>query len=196
MTKKIDLGVSKGPSAAELSTIRAGNAKTKSARRAAAEESIARKSNVGPEQASAISGAMAEPKSELTVAEQRAPITQRVITETEQSSALKGGRHNATLFEAPYQKSDNPLHSGMAKHLADFITHGQKGNRAGMEAARAGFHALRGQNRGTPKGMETPCTGPSCTKAMGNGVTSCGEGGCSTGEKSESAGVNVSRPRG
>jgi hypothetical protein len=196
MTKKIDLGVSTGPSAAEQQTIRSGNARTKSARRAAVEESISRKSNVGPEQANAISGAMSEPKSAPSADDTAAISRRQAITEIEQNTVIPGGRHNATAFEAPYQKSDNPLHSNMAKHLADFITHGRKGNRAGMEAARAGFHALRGQNRGTPKGMETPCTGPSCTKTMGNGVTSCGEGGCSTGGKSESAGVNVSRPRG
>lgn len=189
--KKIDLGVSKGPSASELATIRSGNAKTKSARRAAAEESIARKSNVGPEQASAISGAMSEPKSAPAAEDQKSLYTRRAVTEIEQNTVLKGGRNNATAFEAPYQKSDNPLHAGMAKHLADYIEHGKTGkNRGAMESARAGFHALRGQNRGTPKGMETPCTGPSCNKTVSNGGTSCGEGGCGGGP------VVGSRPRG
>lgn len=191
MTKKIDLGVSKGPSAAELSTIRAGNAKTKSARRAAAEESIARKSNVGPEQASAISSAMSEPKSGPAPEDTNMLRTRAAVTDIEKNTVLPGGRNNATAFEAPYQKSDNPLHAGMAKHLADYIEHGRTGkNRGAMESARAGFHALRSQNRGTPKGMETPCTGPSCNKTVGNGGTSCGEGGCGGGP------VVGSRPRG
>jgi len=193
MTKKIDLGVSKGPSAAELSTIRAGNSRTKAARRAAADEAISRKSNVGPEQASAISGAMSEPKSSPAPEDTNILRTRAAVTDIEKNTVLPGGRNNATAFEAPYQKSDNPLHAGMAKHLADYIDHGKTGkNRAGLEAARAGFHALRGQNRGTPKGMETPCTGPSCNKTQGNGVTECGEGGCSTASSS----VNVGRPRG
>jgi hypothetical protein len=182
MAKKIDLGVSKGPSAAELATIRQGNARTKSARRAAVEESISRKSNVGPEQAGAIAGAMSEPKSAPSQDDQSMLTRRQAVTEIESNTVLPGGRHNATAFEAPYQKSDNPLHAGMAKHLADYIEHGKTGkNRGALEAARAGFHALRSQNRGTPKGMETPCTGPSCNKTVSNGGTSCGEAGCGGG---------------
>jgi hypothetical protein len=134
---------------------------------------------------------MAEPKSTLSAHDENRVRTRQAVTEIEQNTALKGGRHNATAFEAPYQKSDNPRHAGMAKHLADYIEHGKTGkNRAALESARAGFHALRAENRGTPKGMETPCTGPSCNKTVSNGGTSCGENGCGGGP------VIGSRPRG
>ena len=188
--KKIDLGVSKGPSASELATIRSGNARTKSARRAAVEESISRKSNVGPEQARSISGAMAEPKPAPSQDDQSMLSRRQAVTEIEENTVLPGGRHNATAFEAPHANSSNPRHAAMAKHLGDFISHSQKGNRAGMEAARAGFHALRAENRGTPKGMETPCTGPSCNQTAKNGGTSCEDGNCGGGP------VVGSRPRG
>lgn len=189
--KRIDLGKSTGPSASELATIRSGNARTKSARRAAAEESISRKSNVGPEQAGAIVGAMSEPKSAPSQIDEKIIQTRNAVRDIEKHTVLKGGRNNATAFQEPGRNSSNPLHVGMANHLAAYIEHGKTGkNRAALESARAGFHALRSQNRGTPKGMETPCTGPSCNKTVSNGGTSCGEGGCGGGP------VIGARPRG
>jgi hypothetical protein len=193
MAKKIDLGVSTGPNASELATIRSGNKRTKSARAAAVEESISRKGNVGPEMASKVAEAMKpERPTPLDESEQRKIIARGVNTETSTAHVLPGGRNNPTAFQAPGSNSENPTHTKMASHLADYIEAGKNParNRGKLESARAGFHALRLENRGTPKGMETPCTGPSCNKTAGNGATSCGDSGCST------SGVNVSRPRG
>ena len=168
MAKKIDLGVSTGPNAAERSVIRSGNKKVESI---AAPDTTS--DPTSPQESERLS---------------RADKTRRVQNEIDKTHSLPRGRNNPIHSTVPGLNSTNTHHEAMARHSADFIDAASKGNRGKMEASRTAFHAVRQSSRGVPTNIETPCTGSGCKKTVSKG-TSCGSAGCG-------AGPNVQRPLG
>ena len=169
MAKKIDLGVSTGPNAAERATIRAGNKKVESV----------------PASDSAPEPVDQHDEERLS----RANKTRTIQNEIDQTHSLPGGRNNPVHSTVPGMDSTDAHHLSMAKHSADFIAAGTAGNRGKMEASRAAFHAVRSSSRGVPKGLETPCSTPGCQRTGSNGSLTCGDGSCGSGP-------SVQRPKG
>lgn len=121
----------------------------------------------------------------------RADKVRTIQNEIDSTHGLKGGRNNPVHSTVPGADASNAQDKAMAQHSADFIAAGVKKNRAGMEAARQGFHSVRASAGRTPKGIETPCSGAGCVSTSKTGSTSCGQGDCGV-----SLDKNVSRPRG
>jgi hypothetical protein len=183
MAKKIDLGVSRGPSAAERATIRGGNKKVESTPIADAPEKDA-----------------ADVAADAEIVRRRSNVVR--AREAQNSVALPGGKNSkaidentgAPVFTKPHMDSSDPHVKALATHSDNFIKSVQSGDRAKANAARAAFHATSASKRGgAPKGLEIPCSGGDC-KNTNYGRTSCSGAGGSCEPMGGS--VNVQRPRG
>lgn len=181
--KRIDLGVSTGPSSTERATIRAGYKKTEV--------------NYAPD---------TEPSKPDTVSEVDKGKHSRLAVQREalEAHALPGGRNSKAIdentghqvFTAPHINSPKAPERTLAEHSKDFISHTVSGNRAKAEASRASFHAIQSEAvskklSGAPKGLERPCSTPGCRNTNIN-VSKCADGSCSP----MGGSVNVQRPRG
>jgi hypothetical protein len=121
----------------------------------------------------------------------RADKTRTIQNEIDSTHALPGGRNNPVHSEVPGMKAEDANHRAMAKHSADYISAVGSKDRAKMESARAGFHAVKSASRGAPKNLEAPCSGAGCTKMAAPTKSTCERGDCGT-----SLSKNVNRPRG
>ena len=121
----------------------------------------------------------------------RADRDKRVQNEIDSTNALPGGRNNPIHTTVPGMDAPNAHDRAMAQHSADFISAQVRGNRAGMESARQGFHTVRQAAGRTPKNIETPCEGAGCVSTSRAGTTRCGKADCGV-----SLAKDVKRPRG
>jgi len=104
---------------------------------------------------------------------------------------VPGGRKEVEGMPTPGMDSNVPHERAMAQHSSDFISASATNNRGKMEASRAVFHAVKlASGRGTPRGVETPCTGSGCVKTAPTNKDTCGESGCG-----KSLNKDVSRPK-
>lgn len=93
--------------------------------------------------------------------------------------ALPGGRNNPIhSAPAPGIESKDSRTAMLARHSAGHIKAVSTGKTNAAAAHKSAFHAVLG-NGPIPRGMEVPCSNPSCTN-INVDKRSCPEGGCRT----------------
>lgn len=181
--KRINLGVSKGPSKEERSTIAKGNKKVEV--------------NYAPD----VSSDPADVAAEKHLAQKHRDIVRGRKAQNE--NALPGGKNSKAIdvntkrqvFTDAGSDSDNPHVRSLAKHAADFITHQMGKNRAKAESSRTAFHALHStvaakKQKGANYTGERPCSTAGCSN------TNIGKSSCEAGQCSTVGSTNVQRPKG